>query len=49
MEDTAGLVHYWVTWAIVGLASVHALAALKHHVYDKDDTLRRILGTARGN
>ena len=49
MEDTAGLVHYWVTWSIVGLASVHALAALKHHLYDKDDTLRRILCTARGN
>jgi cytochrome b561 len=54
MEDTAGLVHYWATWAIVGLASVHALAALKHHLIDKDDTLRRILGranrkTIRGN
>lgn len=46
MEDTAGVVHYWATWAIVGLASVHALAALKHHLIDKDDTLRRILGTS---
>lgn len=46
MEDTAGLVHYWVTWALVGLASLHALAALKHHLVDKDDTLRRMLGTA---
>lgn len=45
MEDIAGEVHYWVTWAIVGLASVHALAALKHHLIDKDDTLRRMLGT----
>jgi cytochrome b561 len=48
MEDTAGLVHYWATWAIVGLASVHALAALKHHWFDKDDTLRRMLGTGKG-
>jgi cytochrome b561 len=46
MEDTAGLVHYWVTWSIVGLASVHAAAALKHHWFDKDDTLRRMLGNA---
>lgn len=46
MEDIAGVVHYWATWAIVGLASVHALAALKHHLIDKDDTLRRMLGTA---
>jgi len=47
MEDTAGVVHYWVTWSTVGLASVHALAACKHHLFDKDDTLRRMLGTAR--
>ena len=47
MEDTAGVVHYWVTWSIVGLASVHSLAAIKHHLIDKDDTLRRMLGTAR--
>lgn len=49
MEDTAGVVHYWATWAVVGLASVHALAALKHHFLDKDDTLRRMLGTADDN
>lgn len=49
MEDTAGVVHYWATWSVVGLASVHALAALKHHFLDKDDTLRRMLGTARDN
>lgn len=47
MEDTAGAIHYWVTWSVVGLASMHALAALKHHLFDKDDTLRRMLGTAR--
>lgn len=46
MEDTAGIVHYWATWSVVGLASGHALAALKHHLIDKDDTLRRMLGTA---
>ncbi|HKK56268.1 cytochrome b [Marinobacter sp.] len=45
MEDIAGEVHYWATWALVGLASIHALAALKHHLIDKDDTLRRMLGT----
>jgi len=25
---------------------VHALAALKHHLLDRDDTLRRMLGMA---
>lgn len=44
MEDTAGLVHYWVTWAVVVLAAVHAAGALKHHLLDRDDTLRRMLG-----
>lgn len=44
MEDIAGVVHYWVTWSIVVLASVHALGALKHHFIDRDNTLRRMLG-----
>ncbi|MGP9832918.1 cytochrome b [Marinobacter sp. NSM] len=44
MEDTAGAVHYWSTWALVGLAGLHALAALKHHFIDRDATLRRMLG-----
>ncbi|GGC58215.1 cytochrome b [Marinobacter halophilus] len=44
MEDTAGAVHYWSTWALVALAGLHALAALKHHVIDRDATLRRMLG-----
>jgi cytochrome b561 len=44
MEDTAGLVHYWVTWSIVVLAGIHALGALKHHFIDQDNTLRRMFG-----
>ncbi|MHA7925635.1 MAG: cytochrome b [Marinobacter sp.] len=44
MEDTAGTVHYWATWAIVGLAAVHAAGAFKHHLFDRDRTLRRMLG-----
>jgi len=44
MEDTAGVVHYWVTWNVVVLASIHALGALKHHFIDRDNTLRRIFG-----
>jgi len=47
MEDTAGLVHYWSTWALVVLAALHGLAAIKHHLIDRDDTLRRMLGTDR--
>lgn len=44
LEDIAGTVHYWSTWAIVGLASVHAAGALKHHFIDRDTTLRRMSG-----
>lgn len=47
MESVAGDVHYWSTWALVVLGALHGLAAIKHHVVDKDDTLRRMLGTSR--
>ncbi|AFT72508.1 Nickel-dependent hydrogenases b-type cytochrome subunit superfamily [Alloalcanivorax dieselolei B5] len=46
LEDLAGAVHYWATWAVIVLAALHALAALKHHFIDRDDTLRRIFGLA---
>jgi len=42
-EDIAGDIHEWLAYILIGLASVHALAALKHHFIDKDDTLKRIL------
>lgn len=43
LEDTAGFVHYWSTWALVALSAAHAVAAVKHHVVDRDNTLRRML------
>lgn len=43
-EDVAGLVHYWVATALIILAGVHALAALKHHFINRDQTLTRMLG-----
>jgi len=43
-EDIAGAVHYWVATALVSLAGLHALAALKHHFINKDETLKRIFG-----
>lgn len=42
--DRAGLVHYWLAISVLALAALHALGALKHHVLDRDDTLRRMLG-----
>lgn len=44
MEDLAGEVHYWATWALVILAGLHGAAALKHHMVDRDNTLRRMFG-----
>lgn len=44
--DIAGAVHLYVAWGLVVFAVLHALAALKHHVFDRDDTLKRMLGCA---
>lgn len=46
-EDVAGNVHYWISWALIGLAGLHALAAFKHHLIDRDATLLRMLGMKR--
>ena len=42
-EDLAGLVHFCVACVLVGLALLHGAAAIKHHIVDKDNTLRRML------
>lgn len=42
--DTAGVIHLWLAWSVVILSVLHGLAALKHHLIDKDDTLKRMLG-----
>ncbi|WP_286262730.1 cytochrome b [Thalassotalea atypica] len=42
-EDVAGLIHEYTAYCLIGLTALHALAAIKHHVIDKDDTLKRML------
>ncbi len=42
--DLAGEVHLILAITLIVLASVHALAALKHHFIDRDGTLLRMLG-----
>jgi cytochrome b561 len=42
--DLAGDVHWLVAWVLILLAGVHALASLKHHFFDKDNSLKRMLG-----
>ncbi len=41
-EVTAGL-HWLFMWALVGSLALHIMGALKHHIIDKDSTLRRML------
>ena len=36
-------IHDWIGWAIIGIALLHALAALYHHHVLKDRVLRRML------
>lgn len=43
-EDLAGEVHLLLAWSLIGLVVLHAGAALKHHLIDRDRTLRRMLG-----
>lgn len=43
-EDAAGLIHEILAWLTIGIALIHAIAALKHHVMDKDQTLNRMIG-----
>ncbi|MCF6289312.1 MAG: cytochrome b [Proteobacteria bacterium] len=45
--DLAGQIHEYSTLALIILASLHMLAAFKHHFINKDKTLIRIL-TTRG-
>lgn len=42
-EDLSGLIHEYVAYTLIGLALLHAIAAIKHHVIDKDNTLRKII------
>lgn len=40
--------HEILGWLLAAVIALHVLGALKHHLFDKDDTLRRMLGRARG-
>ena len=42
-EDIAGEIHFYLALTLISLASIHALAAIKHHVINKDNTLRRMM------
>jgi cytochrome b561 len=43
LRQLAGNVHELLFWTLVGLALLHASAALYHHIFQRDDTLARML------
>lgn len=42
-EDIAGDIHFYLAWTLIIVAVGHAIAALKHHFINKDDTLKQML------
>lgn len=46
-SDIAGWLHYYFACTLIGLASLHAIAALKHHFVNKDNTLRKMTGAIK--
>lgn len=49
MEEIAGTVHEYLAYAVIALAALHALAALKHHFIDRNDNLTRMISGRSGN
>ncbi|MDC5819515.1 cytochrome b [Vibrio europaeus] len=45
--DIAGQVHFYAAWSLIIIAAVHAIAALKHHFINKDNTLRKMIGASK--
>ncbi len=41
--DFSGKAHYLLSWGLITLSFIHALAACKHHFIDNDNTLKKIL------
>ncbi|MGB0937084.1 MAG: cytochrome b [Colwellia sp.] len=42
-EDIAGNIHEILAWTLILMSALHALAALKHHFLNKNNTLKRML------
>ncbi len=43
LQDSLGLLHAWLGWSLVALIGLHAAAAIKHQVIDKDNLLARMI------
>lgn len=42
-EDVAGEWHFYLAWGLIVLSALHALAAIKHHFIDRNNTLKNML------
>lgn len=47
LHEAGEAVHYWVSWALLVVAALHLLAALRHHWVLRDTVLVRMLPGAR--
>ena len=43
LGETLKVVHYWLNKGLLAMIVLHAAAALKHHFWDRDDVLKRML------
>jgi len=43
VADVLKIAHHWINYTLAALIAVHAAAAVKHHVVDRDDVLVRML------
>jgi cytochrome b561 len=44
-EDIAGVVHWYLAVGLLSMAALHALAAIKHQLIDRDGTLSKMFKT----
>lgn len=44
LKELTELIHLYLACGLIQLSIFHALAAFKHHLFDRDQTLRRMLG-----
>lgn len=44
LDSVGHWIHEWLSYAMVAALVLHLFGALKHHFFDKDHTLRRMMG-----
>ena len=43
LRETFGTIHEYLSYALILAITLHAAAAIKHHFFNKDATLKRML------